>query len=184
MAKRATAEAIAEWADKQTAKSNKPKQHRLTDADKALALRYHAEGLPQVEIAKRLGVTQPAISQWLAKCQDTTKEAGLYLRGQALHMAEKIVKKGRASDWVAVQKGINVLEEQRVSSISVTINGVMLGGMGHLSQSETELPIVDVHALSPPVSQPLHSLSAEQDPAKVNINALISPAVNEIHEQD
>lgn len=104
-------------------KSDKPKQHRLTNVDKAFALRYHADGLTQVEIAKRLGVTQPAISQWLSICQDTTTEAGLYLRGQALPMAEKVVKKGRPSDLIKALQGVNVLTEERSAGLVIQIGG-------------------------------------------------------------
>ena len=101
--------------------SNTGKQKRLTDTDKAFALRYEADGLTQVEIAKRLGVTQSAISQWLATCRDTTSEAGLYLRGRALPMAEKIVKKGRPSDLIKALQGVGVLHEERQSGLVVQI---------------------------------------------------------------
>ena len=105
-------------------KSDKPKQHRLTNLDKAFALRYHAEGLTQAVIAQRLGVTQPAISQWLSTCQDTSAEAGLYLRGQALPVAEKIVKKGRPSDLVKVLQGLSVLDAgEKSGGITINVGG-------------------------------------------------------------
>jgi Homeodomain-like domain-containing protein len=111
-------------------KSDKPKQHRLTNLDKAFALRYYAEGLTQAVIAQRLGVTQPAISQWLSLCQDTTAEAGLFLRGTALPMAEKIVKKGRPSDLVKVLQGISVLEPDQKSGLVVNVGGDAIVNFG------------------------------------------------------
>jgi predicted XRE-type DNA-binding protein len=101
--------------------SNTGKQKRLTDLDKAFALRYQQEGLTQVVIAQRLGVTQSAISQWLSKCQDTTAEAGLYFRGRALSMAEKVVKKGKPNDLIAALKGVSVLQEERAVGLVVQI---------------------------------------------------------------
>lgn len=104
--------AIAKWAERQdTRKSNTSTQHRLSDTDKALALQYDREGVTQVEIAKRLGVTQPAISQWLSKCRDTSDAAGLYLRGSALRMAKNVVRKGQARDHIQALKGIGVLAD-------------------------------------------------------------------------
>ena len=93
--------------------ANTPKYKRLTDLDKAFALRYAAEGLTQVQIAQRLGCTQGPISEWLSKCQDTTTEATQFYRGQALATAQKILKKGRPSDLIKVQQGIGVLEQER-----------------------------------------------------------------------
>jgi hypothetical protein len=101
--------------------TNRKPTKRLTDADKAMALRYSAEGLPQREIAQRLGVTQPAISQWLAQCQDTTSEASLYFRGRALPMAEKIVKQGRPSDLIKALQGVGVLQEDRSAGLTIQI---------------------------------------------------------------
>jgi transposase-like protein len=99
------------------------KYKRLTSTDKAFALRYHADGLTQVQIAQRLGCTQSAISQWLSACQDTTAEAGLYLRGQALPMAEKVVKKGRPSDLIKALQGVSVLAEERSAGLVIQIGG-------------------------------------------------------------
>jgi len=103
--------------------ANTPKYKRLRDLDKAFALRYHADGLTQVEIAQRLGVTQPAISQWLATCHDTTAEAGLYLRGQALPMAEKVVKNGKPADLIKALQGVSVLTEERSAGLTIQIGG-------------------------------------------------------------
>jgi len=94
---------------------------RLTDADKAFALRYHAEGLTQVQIAQRLGCDQSNVSRWLSQCQDTTVEASAYFRGRALPMAEKIVKRGRPSDLIKALQGVGVLQEERGSGLVVQI---------------------------------------------------------------
>lgn len=102
-------------------KSHKPTQKRLTDADKAMALRYEQEGLTQVLIAQRLGVTQSAISLWLSQCRDTTAEASSYFRGRALPMAEKIVKRGRPSDLIKALQGVGVLEQDRASGLVIQI---------------------------------------------------------------
>jgi transposase-like protein len=104
-------------------KSDKPKQHRLTDNDKVMAIRYANDGLTQAVIAQRLGVTQPAISQWLSKCQDTTAEAGLFFRGRALAMAEKVERKGRPSDLIKALQGVNVLTEERSAGLVIQIGG-------------------------------------------------------------
>jgi hypothetical protein len=133
-----TAQQIARWAEKQAKPVHTPKYRRLTNSDLALILKLDSEGLTQVQIAQRLDCDQGTISRWLSQCSDSTKEASAYLRGSALGMARKIVTKGRASDLVATLKGINVLEEQQVREISVTINGVMLPGMG-LGASQPQL---------------------------------------------
>jgi transposase len=97
------------------------KGKRLTDADKAFALRYHADGLTQVEIAQRLNCDQATISRWLSQCADTTVEASAYFRGRALPMAEKIVKRGRPSDLIKALQGVGVLQEERSAGLVVQI---------------------------------------------------------------
>jgi len=86
-------------------------------------LKYHGEGLPQTEIAKRLGCTQPVISAWLSDLTDSTDLSKLYLRGQSLKMARNIVKNGRAADHVAALKGLSVLADDHASSITVLVGG-------------------------------------------------------------
>ena len=94
---------------------------RLTQAELALVLQLHKDGLTQAQIAQRFGVTQQAISKWLNATTDTTETAKLFLRGSALTMAQNIVKKGRAADHVAALKGLNVLTEQAQSGITIQI---------------------------------------------------------------
>jgi transposase-like protein len=94
---------------------------RLTDADRAFALKYREDGLTQAEIAQRLGCDQATVSRWLSQCLDTTLPAGAYLRGQALPMAEKIVRKGRPSDLIKALQGVGVLEQERTAGLVVQI---------------------------------------------------------------
>ena len=90
----------------------KPKYRRLNSADLAYALKLSDSGVTQVEIAKRLGCTQQTVSEWLIQCQDTTAAASLYLRGQALPMAQKVVRKGKPSDLIKALQGVNVLQAE------------------------------------------------------------------------
>jgi len=100
-----------------------PKYKRLTNHDRAYILKAHADGLTQVEIAKRLGCHQSTVSEWLSDVQDSTELATAYLRGQALKMSQDIVKDGRPADKVATLKGLQVLAEQQHSSVTVIVGG-------------------------------------------------------------
>lgn len=116
------ATAIVQWAEQQAKPAHTPAYRRLTDTDRVLMLQYAKEGLTQVEIAQRLGCDQSSVSRWLHMCQDTTKEASQYLRGQSLRMARKIVAKGKGSDLIAALKGVNVLaEDQHKPGVTVLI---------------------------------------------------------------
>lgn len=128
-------------------KSHTKPQKRLTDVDKAFALRYHAEGLTQVQIAQRLGCDQATISRWLSTCDDTTLQAGAYLRGRALAMSEKIVKRGRPSDLVKTLQGLSVLAPEQGASVTVQI-GIKDSDVTFASKTSA-------------VSQDLHSVSVE-----------------------
>lgn len=112
---------------------------RLTNSDRAFALKYAADGLPQTEIAKRLDVNQATISRWLSDCQDTTAEATAYFRGQALPMAQKVVRKGKAADLVKVLQGVSVLEQERSAGLTIQIgikdSDVSLSLSGPLGES-------------------------------------------------
>lgn len=102
--------------------SYRAKGKRLSKDELALALKMHHDGETQVTIAQRLGVSQPAISQALARYADTTLPAKLYLQARALTMAENIVKRGRPADQVAVLKGLpGVLESERNVGITVLV---------------------------------------------------------------
>lgn len=118
---KASAAAIVKWAEQQAAPAHTPKYKRLTDTEKAFALRYAADGLTQVDIAKRLGVTQSAISRWLAQCDDTTVQAKSYLRGSALRMAEKVVKHGDPATQLKALQGVGVIESEQRQGIVVQI---------------------------------------------------------------
>jgi hypothetical protein len=95
-----TANAIAEWAEQQTAPTHRKPTKRLSQAEVGLLLQLHKEGKSQVEIAQLLGVTQGAISRWLQNTTDSTGIAKSYLRGSALRMAQNIVRNGQAKDHV------------------------------------------------------------------------------------
>lgn len=111
---------------------------RLTDSDRAFALRYRADGLTQTEIAQRLGCDQATISRWLSSCEDTTLAAGAFLRGKALPMAEKVVAKGKPADLIKALQGVNVLQDDRAPAVVVNIG---------IKDSDVKL------ALSPPVTR-------------------------------
>jgi predicted transcriptional regulator len=142
----------------ETPQTHRKPVKRLTDIDRAFALRYQAEGLTQVEIAKRLGCDQGTVSRWLSQCTDTSTEAGTYFRGQALTLAQKIVKDGRPSDHVKVLEGIEVLKQQQVTPI---VN--VLVGMPGQAVPVPSLPTFDAtfsvepdnQALSPVVTREL-----------------------------
>lgn len=87
----------------------RPKQKRLTDKDKAFAMRAARDGWRQVDIASRLGVTQAAVSMWLSQCEDSRPEASQFLDGQALTIAQKAVKKGTATDLIKLLAGRGVV---------------------------------------------------------------------------
>ena len=119
---------------------------RLTHSELALVLKLHQDGLTQDQIAQRFGVTQQAISKWLAATTDTTETAKLYLRGKALAMAENIVKKGRAADHVAALKGLSVLSEEKTAGLTIQIG---------IKDSDVNL------TLSPPVTRELAEKSTD-----------------------
>jgi hypothetical protein len=134
----------AEATTDQAVQTTRKPVKRLTQADIGLMLKYHGEGLPQTEIAKRLGCTQPVISAWLADLTDSTDLSKLYLRGQSLKMARNIVKNGRAADHVAALKGLSVLADEQHSSVTVIVGGSGQVNIGiapspvlSLSQGET-----------------------------------------------
>jgi IS30 family transposase len=103
--------------------ANSPKYKRLTNSDRAYILKAATDGLTQVEIAKRIGCSQTTVSEWLNELQDSTDLSKQYLRGQALKMAQDIVKDGRPADKVATLKGLSVLHDEQQSSVTVIVGG-------------------------------------------------------------
>lgn len=99
----------------------KPAYKRLTNEDRVLACQLRDKGQTQAQIAQALGCTQQAVSGWLTKTTDSTASATLFFRGQALPMAEKIVKTGRASDLIKALQGVGVLQEERGGGLVVQI---------------------------------------------------------------
>lgn len=97
---------------------------RLRQSELAMVLQLHKDGFTQAQIAQRLGVTQQAISKWLSAITDTTDVAKLFLRGNALSMAQNIVKKGRAADHVKTLEGLEVLSNQDVKGgLTIVVGG-------------------------------------------------------------
>jgi IS30 family transposase len=121
-----------------------PKYRRLTNSDRAYILKAHADGLTQVEIAKRLGCHQSTVSEWLSDVQDSTELATAYLRGQALKMSQDIVKDGRPADKVATLKGLSVLADQQQSSVTVIVGGSGQVNIGIVTSTVSP----DMHRLS------------------------------------
>jgi hypothetical protein len=103
--------------------THKPDYTRLTRSDVGVLLKLRADGLTQAEIAQRLGCNQTTVHNWLTDLTDTTDTAKSFLRGQALRMAQNIVKKGRAADHVAALKGLSVLAEESAGGLVVQIGG-------------------------------------------------------------
>jgi hypothetical protein len=132
MGRRQTSQALA--VAEHVEPPNTPSYDRLKTEDLVRMLQLHKAGLTQTAIAQELGCTQPNVSQWLAKFKDSTNEASLYLKGQALHMAKNIVQNGLARDHVAALKGIKVLEESDLGKgINITVNGLAMVGLPSLS---------------------------------------------------
>ena len=149
-------QAIAKWAERKSGKpTDTPKYDRLTRTDLGLLVKYHRQGMTQVEIAQRLGCSQSTVSKWVNDLTDTREPAKEYLAGSALRMAQNIVKRGMARDHVQVLNGLGVLNQQDTGKVSITINGLTLAGTGHAEQAET----VEAEILSPPVSDDLHRLT-------------------------
>jgi DNA-binding transcriptional regulator YiaG len=153
------AAAIANWAERQSKPADKPKYDRLTRTDLGLLLKYRRQGLTQVEIAQRLGCSQSTVSKWLDDLTDSTEPAKEYLRGQALRMAQNIVKKGLARDHIQALNGLGVLHQQDTGSLTVVINGLTLHGTGKPE------PAIDATfaPVDGEVTQDLHKLSADTE---------------------
>lgn len=105
----------------ETLPAHTPKYKRLTDDQRIAILQLEKVGKTQVQIAEALGCDQATVSRWLAQCQDSTKQATAYLRGQALRMSRNIVHKGRAADHIKALEGISVLAPEHTSGIVVQI---------------------------------------------------------------
>lgn len=119
-----TSEQIASWAERKTRKpAHQPAYKRLTDDQRMAILRLHKLDKTQTEIAVALGIDQSTVCRWLNQCQDTTLDASAFLRGQALRMARNIVKKGRAADHIKTLEGINVLQAQENTGVTVIVGG-------------------------------------------------------------
>jgi hypothetical protein len=131
---------IVKWAEKQTAPGYQDNQPKLTPNDVVTAYKMRADGHTQTAIAQHLGVSQVAIHKWLAKLDDSSEVARLYLRGSALRMAKNVVKSGQARDHIQALKGIGVLD-QAERDIKIAI-GVSLPGLTFASQVSADSTVI------------------------------------------
>lgn len=127
-------------AAQEPSRSHKPQYAKLTRSDIGVLLKLKRDGLTQTEVAKRLGCNQSTVSRWWDEFEDTTDQSKAYLRGQALRMAQHIVKKGRAADHVAALKGLSVLQEERSAGVVVQIG---------IKDSDVSITLGSSAALSP-----------------------------------
>jgi len=96
----------------------------LEDLEIVDILRWDAQGLTQVEIAAKFNPprSQATISRTLKKYGiDTTAEAKRIFAAGAAPAALKILKEGLPRDLIAVQKGQNVLSDDRTAGLVVQI---------------------------------------------------------------
>jgi ParB-like chromosome segregation protein Spo0J len=124
---------------------HRPDYSRLTNAERAFALKFAAEGFTQAEIAQRLGCTQSAICRWLAQCEDSTGAAKSFLRGSALSMARRVVKDGTPTTDIAALKGLSVLQDEGAQGLTIVVGAgsavqVNLGTQSDLRQAKGQGP--------------------------------------------
>lgn len=136
-----------------------PAYERLDTEKLALLLRWSSDGLTQVEIAQRLGCSQPAVSQALKRIgPDATELASAYFRGRAYKVARRmsrIAEKGKDGD--AVKAGKVVLAASGVLKEDTAINVGVQVVLGMPGQSIGPPLDVRVQTLTTPVSTPAES---------------------------
>ena len=137
----ASPEQIVAWAERQKSDTptHEPKYKRLTHDQQLAILRLHKLGKTQPEIAQVIGCHQTSVCRWLQACDDSTAEATAFLRGQALPMAQSIVKYGKAADKVNVLKGINVIEQTAATGLTIQIGGAGEVKIGVLMAPQPQL---------------------------------------------
>jgi DNA-binding transcriptional regulator YiaG len=127
---------MASTALAETTATSKPDYSRLSQEEIVRLFNLHKAGLSQPQIAQELNCSQKTVSRWLQDFIDTTEPAKVYLRGNALRMAQNIVKKGRAVDHVAALKGLSVLHEEQQSGVTVIVGGGGTVNIGVLSPAK------------------------------------------------
>jgi DNA-binding transcriptional ArsR family regulator len=142
-------------------------QRRLTLADIELLLRLHKDGRTQTEIATMLGVTQSAVSQQLARLNETPAVVQALMKGEsvgvlaqwrrATRIAAKRGDHRPAREWIeAAHPELRPQQGNSAGGGGVTINIGMPG-------APLALPTIEITpsraALSPSVSDDLHSLT-------------------------
>jgi hypothetical protein len=157
----------AALAPSDTLTSHRKPTKRLTAEDVGTLLRYHAEGLSQVQIAQRLDCDQAAVSRWLAKLSDTTDLSKSYLRAQSFRMAQNIVKNGLPRDHINALRGIGVLEDKSSAELKLLV-GIALPGMPEASTPQglvvaANLPEVSAESLGKQAGSDNQSSVNEQE---------------------
>lgn len=101
-----------------------PRYKRVQQQQLVAMLQLHKLGKTQTEIAQVVGCDQKTVSRWLEQFQDTTDHANAYLRGNALRMAQTVVKKGKPDVQLKALQGLGVASqgtEQKGVTIQIGI---------------------------------------------------------------
>jgi hypothetical protein len=135
-------EAIVAWAEQHVVPQSdtKPAKRKpgqrgkdVTGTEVADILRWHAQGLTQQQIADKFEPprAQSAISDILSRFgPDRTVEAKAILRSGSADMALNILKNGKPKDQVVALKGLNVLDEQQQSGLTIEVISTAEGALG------------------------------------------------------
>ncbi len=127
-----------------------PSYKRLTIADIAIVLALHDDGKSQVEIAQRLGVTQPTISQVLSQMgTDSAAIAKRLFHGRAYKSARRVIGLAEKStdEPVALKAARTVLEVAGVlqSGQQLTVGvQVVMGQPSHTALQAQQVTVVTV----------------------------------------
>jgi hypothetical protein len=81
----------------------------------------HGKGLTQHVIAERLGRSCETINRVIHDYSPTVDLAKQFFAAKSHEMAKRTFRKGRASDYVNVLKGLGVLEDKQQSGVVINI---------------------------------------------------------------
>lgn len=90
-----------------------PRKKHLTQTDTILALRLASEGLNQTQIAQRLAVSQPTISDLLNKFTDTRELAKARLNGSSYKLAERAIRDADVDQSLEMLDRLGVAEKRQ-----------------------------------------------------------------------
>jgi ParB-like chromosome segregation protein Spo0J len=119
---------------------------RLSPSDRALIFRLAAKGLPQDQIAKIVGCSQPTVSRTLALL-DTRTEARTILESGAAKMADTVVNTKDAGIALKALAKVDVVRDDAHGGGNS--NFVLVIGQPGNVPPELEPPMIDITALSP-----------------------------------